>query len=222
LNHPFTNFTSVDTNTQSANFGRFTATAGARRVFLMVAALCSNLDTQVTTATRYGTVQDSSGAVLVGAAVTLSHSESGAVWKQATGATGEFTFEFLPIGPYTLSTETGGFRKLELSQIELGATQRLRRTFVLEVGSVSDTVTVIGGISLVNAVSPEQRESISELQVKELPLARRDISNIVALGAGIRLDSGGRGNGFAMRLRRGCGSGILAWSRSITAAIVCG
>jgi outer membrane receptor protein involved in Fe transport len=93
--------------------------------------------------------------------------------------------------------EAPGFRPYTVPAIPLGAGQKLRLTAPLELGAVADTVTIAAQPPLVNAVSPEQRQSISELEVKQLPLARRDVSNVIALGSGIQQDTA-RGNAYVM------------------------
>src|ERR1051326_1756905 len=67
---------------------------------LFLAALCP-ADGQVTTATFYGVLTDTSGARIPGAAVTFVNEGTGAVSKQVADPAGEFGFEFLPVGSYT-------------------------------------------------------------------------------------------------------------------------
>src|SRR5262245_28903285 len=153
---------------------------------------------QVTTATFYGIVTDSSGAVLSNVAVTLTHEGSWTVITKVTDETGEFVFNFLPVGFYTLKIELQGFKTFESSRIELRAAQNIRQSFTLEVGKVTETVKVTGEGPLVNTVAPEQTQSFSSLEVKELPLARRNFTNILRIGTGITNagDGGVRLNGL--------------------------
>ena len=103
---------------------------------------------QVTTATFYGILQDSSGAVIPAATATVTHEDTGAVTTKASDARGEFAFDFLRVGKYSLQIEAPGFKRYASSGIELTAAQNVRRTFVLEVGSVKETVTVEGSAEL--------------------------------------------------------------------------
>jgi outer membrane receptor protein involved in Fe transport len=153
---------------------------------------------QVTTSTFYGIVTDSSGAVLPNASVTLTHEGSGTVTTKVTDEAGEFVFNFLPIGIYTLKIKLQGFKTFENRGIELRAAQNIRRSFTLEVGEVSETVKVTGEAPLVNTVAPEQTQSFSSHEVKELPLARRNFTNILRVGTGITNtgDGGVRLNGL--------------------------
>ena len=153
---------------------------------------------QVTTATFYGIPQDSSGAVIPAATATITHEDTGTVTTKASDARGEFAFDFLRVGKYSLQIEAPGFKRYASSGIELAAAQNVRRTFMLEVGNVKETVTVEGSADLLNTVAAEQRESISRKEIMELPIARRNFSNILSLGTGITTgDNGGvRMNGL--------------------------
>jgi hypothetical protein len=140
---------------------------------------------QVTTATFYGVVADESGAALPGASVTMRHEATGAVSTKVTDASGEFVFGFVPIGLYTLKIELSGFKTYESPGLELSAGQNVRRTYVLTLGQLEETVTVSGDIVLLNSVAPEQRENFSRVEVTELPLGRRNFSNVLRIGTGV-------------------------------------
>src|SRR5689334_21664384 len=89
---------------------------------------------QVTTATFYGIVTDSSEAVLPGATVTMTEENTGAVNSKVTDEKGEFAFTFLAPGSYTLKIELPGFKTYNSVGFQLGAAQSVRRSFSLEVG----------------------------------------------------------------------------------------
>lgn len=149
---------------------------------LMVA---TSATAQVTTATFYGIVTDASGAALPGASVTLRHEGTGAVASKTTDGSGEFVFGFVPVGLHTLKIELTGFKTFESRGLELGAGQNVRRTYTLELGKLEETLTVSGDSVLVNTVAPEQRENFSRVEVTELPLGRRNFSNILRIGTGV-------------------------------------
>jgi hypothetical protein len=96
---------------------------------------------QRTTATFAGVVTDTTGAVMPGAAVQLTSEGTPAVTQQLTSETGEFIFNFLPVGTYTLKIKMMGFKTFESRSIPLGGAQNVRRTYALEVGSVTGNVT---------------------------------------------------------------------------------
>ena len=163
----------------------------AAAIVLVCLLVATSAGAQVTTATFYGIVADGSGAALPGATVTLRHEGTSATVTKATDGNGEFAFNFMPVGLYTLRIELAGFKTYESREIELGAAQNVRRTYTLELGNLEETLTVTGDITLVNTVAPEQRESYSRVEVTELPLARRNFSNILQIGTGVTPGSEG-------------------------------
>src|SRR5215813_12794770 len=145
---------------------------------------------QVTTATLYGIIQDQSGSVIAGALITLTHDATAAVRQTTTDETGEFVFTALPVGAYTLKIEKQGFKGYVRTGIELAASQNVRQTHALEVGDLTQSVTVESSAPLVNTVSAEQRESLDALKVKELPLSRRNVTNVLRLSSGVDTGQG--------------------------------
>ena len=157
-------------------------------VFLLTSVLpCTG---QVTTATVYGTVTDPSGAVLLGAEVTITNEGTSESRQTLTGETGEFLFTNVPVGAYSVKIALAGFKTSLTKSIALAAGQNVRQTYRLELGGVTDTVTVQGSSPLVNMVSAEQRESMSTFQVMELPLSRRNVTNILRLSSGVDVGGG--------------------------------
>src|SRR5215813_5523209 len=138
---------------------------------------------QRTTATFTGIVTDSSGAVLPGAEVQMINEGTAAATQQLTSETGEFLFDFVPAGIYTLKILMPGFKTYESRSMPLAAAQNVRRTYTLEVGAATDSVTVTGDAPLVNTLSTEQRISIETLEVKSLPMANRNITDILSVGS---------------------------------------
>src|SRR5262245_19077061 len=152
--------------------------------------LAGTLGAQVTTAKFYGIVTDSSGARLPGANLTLIHEGTGTTLTGTTDELGEFAFDFLRVGSYTLHIEGAGFKKYESKGIELAAGQSVRQTFALEVGTLAETVTVEGAATLVSTASAEQLQTFEELKVTELPLGNRNVSNVLRLSTGVDIGSG--------------------------------
>ncbi|MGH9674464.1 MAG: carboxypeptidase regulatory-like domain-containing protein, partial [Bryobacteraceae bacterium] len=159
--------------------------------FVTLGFLVAPAWSQVTTATLYGILQDSSGAAIPHGTATLTHQGTGTVIRKVSDVQGEFVFDFLRVGTYLLQIEAAGFKRYESAGIELAAAQNVRRTFVLEVGAVSETVTVEGSPALLNTVAAEQRESLSRKEITELPIARRNFSNILGVGTGITTGDNG-------------------------------
>jgi hypothetical protein len=76
---------------------------------------------QVTTATIYGTVVDSTGALVPGATVTVVNDETSGSSTVTSGSQGEFTVTFLGVGVYTVSVQAKGFKNYKRSGLQLAA-----------------------------------------------------------------------------------------------------
>ena len=122
---------------------------------------------QVTTARLYGTVEDSTGAVIPGVQVTVTNDDTGLVYTAESGASGDFVFNVLPVGTYTLRLEAEGFKAYESTGIDLVASQVVNQTHVLEIGDITETVSVEGRPPLVSTVASEQTESLDSFKVTE-------------------------------------------------------
>lgn len=168
-------------------------------VLVLIAALqlSPEAGAQVSTATFYGIVRDSTGAVVPRASVTITHEGTGTTVARSTDASGEFQFDFLRVGNYTLRIEAPGFKRYESTGMALAAAQNVRQAYTLEVGEVTETVTVEGEAPLLNTVAAEQRESLSVKEVTELPIPRRNFANLLNISTGIQTSGGGvRMNGL--------------------------
>src|SRR5262245_57000582 len=111
-------------------------------LFLVLIATASLSLAQQTTATFAGLVTDATSAVLPGADVQLINEGTSAALQQLTSETGEFIFNYIPVGTYTLKIALPGFKGYEGRSIPLSAAQNVRRTFVLQVGSVGENITI--------------------------------------------------------------------------------
>src|SRR5918999_1047370 len=161
-------------------------------VFIVGFLLCSRtLEAQVTTATLVGLVRDSSAAVIPGATVVATHEGTGVSREGVTDANGEFVFSALPNGPYTVRVELTGFKTLQQQGMQLGAGQTVRQTFSLEVGTLTETVTVAGDAPLIETAASLQADSLGSQEVRELPVSRRNLTNLMSLTTGVSTSGDG-------------------------------
>src|SRR5262249_35610898 len=109
----------------------------ALALFFAVAAFC-----QGATGTIHGTVSDAGGGAGGGASVTATNAGTGAQSKTTTGATGSYSLVELPPGMYTVSVEAAGFRRATTSEQRLIVASNLHVDVALEVGVVTESVTV--------------------------------------------------------------------------------
>src|SRR5438093_3437317 len=98
---------------------------------------------QLRTATILGTVKDSTGAIIPGAAITAKNLETG-LTRTAVGAEdGSYRFTALPVGAYEVRTEQPGFRTEVRSGLTLTVSQEAVVNFALQVGALDQTVVVM-------------------------------------------------------------------------------
>ena len=133
-----------------------------------------------------GTVLDSSGGVLPGATVTLTHTDTGQVLSTVTGEAGAFLFAQVPVGTYKIKVELENFKSAEFTDVTVAVGQEYSLTAKLELGTVTDVVTVTAGASLVQTTTPEVTSTVMQQQVLNIPLANRDITNLIRLQAGVQ------------------------------------
>jgi Carboxypeptidase regulatory-like domain/TonB-dependent Receptor Plug Domain/TonB dependent receptor len=181
-----------------------------RRVFALAALLflgVAHTYGQVTTATLVGLVRDSSAAVIPGATVVATHEGTGVAREGVTDANGEFVFSALPVGPYAVRIELTGFKTLQQRGMQLSAGQTVRQTFALEVGTLTETVTVAGEAPLVQTAMSLQTDNLGSQEVRELPVSRRNLTNLIGLAAGVVVTGTGAAGGSGGVQMNGVASG---------------
>lgn len=140
---------------------------------------------QVTTGTLTGLVTDSQGAIVSGATVTLTNSQTRVETKTTSSDQGEFVFPQVMPGRYSLSVEATNFKKALATDlvVEVGVTSRT--TVVLEVGSVTEQVTITATQDIVNSSTPTLTSVINTRQVQDLPLPTRNPLDLAGLQPGV-------------------------------------
>src|SRR4051812_18913340 len=114
-------------------------------VYLFVFALAGPaLFAQVSTSRLTGTVQDSTGAVVAGALVTLRNEATGATRTVNSSENGSYTFDAIPTGLYTVEVEAKGFKKAVLRSNEVRIGQPTTVNATVDVGQLTETVEVVG------------------------------------------------------------------------------
>ena len=131
-----------------------------------------------------GSVSDSSGAVLVGATVTVVNTDTGAQLTATSGHAGEFSFPVVPRGQYTASAAADGFAKQSQS-FTLNVTQVQTLNFKLQPGQVSSNVSVSDAAPLLDTSNATIGETIQGKQITELPLNGRNFTNLAILSPGV-------------------------------------
>jgi hypothetical protein len=136
------------------------------------------------TGTLSGTVQDRSGAVVPGAAVTATSQGTGVGRDTKTDDTGHYLLPLLPIGIYTIRVEAKGFQAVEQKDIRLQVDESREVDFTLVPATVQQTVEVSATAVAVETANPSLGQVITSQQVAELPLNGRDFVQLATLMPG--------------------------------------
>jgi hypothetical protein len=142
-----------------------------------------------------GTVTDPAGAVAPGAAIKAKNPATGAEYTTATTNTGNYTLAQLPAGTYDVSVSMTGFKTYVRQGITVLAAQTLRIDVPLEVGAISETVTVTEDAPLLKTESGDLSHNIRTDTMDNMP--------IMAIGAGAGANSGIRNPYAVMQLLPG-------------------
>jgi hypothetical protein len=138
-----------------------------------------------------GTVTDSSGAAVPNISVTIVNEATQASRIVTSDQNGYFVADELPVGTYSLVAEKAGFKRITRTGNVLTAGGRLTVDLRLEVGAVTETVTVTATGDTVNTTSGEISTTITNQQVDNVPLNQRHYETVVGLIPGAALQSSG-------------------------------
>ena len=140
---------------------------------------------QTTTATVLGTVKDSSGAVLIGAKVTLRNLETGFTRQVTTDPFGAYFIAYVPSGSYRLTVESPGFRTEVRDGLRFEVGQEVTIEFVLKLPELQESITVGGDVAPVEVTKSVLDWMVTREQIDDLPLNGRQASTLAALAPGV-------------------------------------
>jgi hypothetical protein len=132
-----------------------------------------------------GTVKDEQGALLPGVTVTVTNIDTGVQRVVVTNESGLYRAPLLSLGTYRVSAELQGFKKFEQTGVSLRAGQTAVIDVALAVGVLSETITVTADAPLVDLAKIEQGRTLSEAEIKTLPLTSRNPYNFALLQPGV-------------------------------------
>jgi hypothetical protein len=132
-----------------------------------------------------GVISDESGAVLPGVTVTVTNLDTGDTRVVVTNESGLYRAPLLPLGRYKVEAELQGFKKLEQTGINVSAGQTAVISIKLGVGAVTETISVTADAPLVDLGKIEQGRTLTEAEIKTLPLTSRNPYNFALLQPGV-------------------------------------
>jgi len=156
---------------------------------------------QQSSATINGTVQDSSGAVIEGATITLTNLDTAVSKTSVSNAAGNYVFIDVQPAAYSLKISKAGFGTQTQQPVRLNVNQTATLNFTLTVGSTQQSITVEAAAVAIESSTAELGTVINEQAVKDLPLNGRNFTQLLTLTPGaspisVAQNSGG-GGGFA-------------------------
>jgi hypothetical protein len=145
---------------------------------------------QEVTGTIVGNVKDASGASIPGASVSVTSADKNQVVRKLTSDTnGEYVAAFVPVGVYVITADAKGFKTLVRQGIQLHVDERLTVPLLLDVGDISEKVTVEADVPTVELQSAVASGLISGAEVRELSLNNRNYLELLTIMPGVTSNS---------------------------------
>src|SRR5437879_4149105 len=164
-------------------------------VVLMVVS-AAIVSAQTGTSNITGTVRDTTGAVVPGATVTAKNEATGVTNTQITTDSGLYAFSSLPVGAYTITVEKQGFKTLQRTNNRLEVGTPLAVDVALEVGQVSETVSVQAGAEQLQTSNATIGNVVEQKAIEALPLNGRNPLTLLLQEPGVvQRSAGGAGSG---------------------------
>ncbi len=143
--------------------------------------LTSGLFAQAQYGSVGGRAADASGAVIPGVTVTIVNSETGQSLSVKTGDDGSYLIPQVLPGPYELRVEQSGFKRLQVTGIRVDINQSIVQDLTLEIGAVTESITVRSSAAMVDTVSGSIGHIVDNKEIIELPLNGRNVFELVNL-----------------------------------------
>ena len=150
---------------------------------LSAAAVWTSAQTQ--TATVRGEVTDSTGAVIPGAALTLTNLDQNRPWEAESNAAGAYVIQQIPPGNYSLVVQADGFKRYERQRFILQVAQVAEINVPLEVGDITETVEITAEAPLLETATSDLGEVVNSRTAESLPLNGRNVLQLIGLTPGI-------------------------------------
>ena len=132
-----------------------------------------------------GKVTDASGAVVPGATVTATNAENSQSRSVTTNDNGNYSIGNLEAGNYNIKVDASGFKSSVIQNVPVSINGIARIDVVLEIGGISETVTITSGAEVVNATSASVATVVGQREISSLPLNSRDAFNLIELKPGV-------------------------------------
>jgi hypothetical protein len=161
------------------------------RSFFLILVLCALASVpvfaQMETATLSGAITDPKGGVVPDVEVTATRIETGAEVTTKTNGAGIYFFTGLMPGHYHLMVHKPGFKEIAIKEFQLNVQDKLEQNFSLEIGSVSETVTVTANDININTTDASVSTVVDQHFIESIPLNGRSLQPLLTLTPGVIL-----------------------------------
>jgi Carboxypeptidase regulatory-like domain len=173
----------ISTDKGAVMFARFTV------IVLAAMLVTTSALAQAPSGTILGSIKDSQGAVVPGATVTATNIGTQFSRNTVTDGAGEYALRLLPLGNYMVEVSLPGFKNYTQTGIVLEVGRNARVDATIELGAVSETVSVVGDSPLVDTTSSSLARTVGQNEVLNLPLVNRDLYALLNITGGVTANS---------------------------------
>ncbi len=171
------------------------------KLFLLAALLPGAAFSQTTSSNLVGRVMDTSGAVIPGATVEAENAATGVKSITTSGDDGQYHFNNIPVGKYTITATISGFQTLTLRNVVLDLNRTATANLTLQVGQVSTTLEVDATTAMLDTTTAQVQSTYDSQRIVDLPIIENSNGlfgalNLSLLSAGVTSNGGvGQGTG---------------------------
>jgi len=163
----------------------------------VVVLMCASLMYAQSAQTIQGLVEDSSGAVIAGAKVTMTNQGTGISRTVDSNAAGLYSFALVQVGNYSVKVELKGFKTEEIRDIRVETGAQVRQNFKLNVGALAETIEISANTVQLNTENATVGGVIENKRIIDLPINGRNMVGLAVLVPGVQFgERTGRGDGM--------------------------
>ena len=163
-------------------------------VLAFVACTLKTATAQVIYGTIVGTVVDGSGAPVPGATIRVVSLGTNNVRTTFSGPAGSYSVPNLPAGAYRVEVELQGFKQFVRSDVQVQVDVTSRVDVTLDVGNITETITVAGSAPLLQTDSASLGNVVPQEAIRSIPLSGRNVNNLLTLVPGVVAQGSTSGN----------------------------
>ncbi|HMD95779.1 MAG TPA: carboxypeptidase regulatory-like domain-containing protein [Terriglobia bacterium] len=154
-------------------------------VLMAILLACPFLSAQVDTGAVLGVVKDSSGAIVPGAKISLTNNGTGLTVSTVAGPDGNFVFNPVKIGSYTVKAEFEGFQTAIYKDVSVEVQQQVVVNVTLQPGRITQTVEVTAAAAQLQTQDASVGQVVGSREVNNLPLNGRNFTFLAQIVAGV-------------------------------------